>query len=142
LPIKAHPSTGTILTCNFDEGFKQPEMVKRRPVVVISPQNTWRPGLCTVVALSTTPPNPKRPYHCVLKIEPLLPPPWDSHEVWVKGDMILAVAYHRLDFIRIGRDGSGGRRLYYQRTLTVEQINQARSCVLHSLGLFKLTKHL
>src|SRR3546814_14006270 len=38
MPIREHPVTGTILTCDFNVGFTQPEMIKRRPVVVISPK--------------------------------------------------------------------------------------------------------
>src|SRR3546814_2449978 len=44
--IGEHPPTGTILTCNFDAGFKEPEMVKRRPVIVVSPKISIRAGLC------------------------------------------------------------------------------------------------
>ncbi|MEQ9178418.1 MAG: type II toxin-antitoxin system PemK/MazF family toxin, partial [Nitratireductor sp.] len=33
--------------CDFNTGFRVPEMVKRRPVVVISPKIKARPRLCT-----------------------------------------------------------------------------------------------
>ena len=36
---------GTVLMCNFD-GFKKPEMVKRRHVVVVSPRYRRHTGLC------------------------------------------------------------------------------------------------
>lgn len=142
MPIQQQPCLGTILLCNFDLGFKKPEMVKRRPVVVISPQVAWRPGLCTVVGLSTTAPEPKRPYHCKLVIDPTLPSPWDSGEVWVKGDMIAAVGFHRLDLIRIGRENDTQRRRYRMNTLSDDQLRAVRTCVLHGIGLFHLTKHL
>ncbi len=142
MAISSHPSIGTILTCDFDRGFKPPEMVKRRPVIVISPPIAWRPGLCTVVALSTSPPVPPRPYHCQLIIDPPLPPPWDSKEVWVKGDMILAAGFHRLDLIRVGRADDTGKRKYHVRPISAEQLKAVRACVLQSLGLFGLTKHL
>jgi len=57
MAINEHPVSGTILMCNFAPGFQQPEMVKRRPVIVISPKISRRPNLCTVVALSTTAPS-------------------------------------------------------------------------------------
>ena len=64
MAIREHPPTGSILMCDFNAGFREPEMVKRRPVVVISPKIRARPGLCTVVALSTTVPAPVMDYHC------------------------------------------------------------------------------
>lgn len=115
-------------------------MVKRRPVIVVSPQISWRPGLCTVVALSTTPPNPPRPYHYNMTLEPLPPKPWNSPNVWVKADMIMTVGYHRLDLIRIGKDAQTGKRLYYTKCLTTEQLTEVRRCILHGLGMFGLTK--
>jgi uncharacterized protein YifN (PemK superfamily) len=78
MPIKEHPPLGTILICDFDAGFKVPEMVKRRPVVVISPKIESRFGLCTVVALSATEPDPVESYHCTIEIKPALPRPWNS----------------------------------------------------------------
>lgn len=141
MAIKAHPNIGTILTCDFNMGFREPEMVKRRPVVVISPAIAWRPGLYTVVGLSTTPPAPPRPYHSLLVLDPPLPPPWDTVEMWVKGDMIAAVGFHRLDHVRIGRD-EANRRRYRVDPLSKEQIKDVQRCVLNSIGLFRLTKHL
>ena len=142
MPIKQHPGLGCIITCDFDRGFREPEMIKLRPVIVISPQISWRPGLCTVVGLSTTAPTPKRPYHCELEIYPPLPEPWDSGKVWVKGDMVAAVGFHRLNLIRLSRDDDTKVRRYRMNLLTKQQIIAVQSCVLHSLGLFQLTKHL
>lgn len=142
MPIQKHPGLGCIITCDFDRGFKEPEMVKLRPVVVISPSISWRPELCTVVGLSTTPPAPSRPYHCKLNINPPLPEPWDSSEVWVKGDMVAAVGFHRLNLIRIGRDDDTKVRRYRTNLLTKQQIKEVHACVLHSIGLFQLTKYL
>jgi uncharacterized protein YifN (PemK superfamily) len=90
-----------------------PEMVKRRPVIVISPKIAARPGLCTVVALSTTVPVPPAQYHCQIDIRPRLPNWMQSDGVWIKGDMIAVVAYNRLDFIQLGKDRAGKRRYYY-----------------------------
>jgi uncharacterized protein YifN (PemK superfamily) len=142
MSIQHHPGLGAIIICDFDQGFKEPEMVKKRPVVVISPQIAWRPGLCTVVGLSTTPPDTQRPYHCRLKISPKLPPPWDVEEVWVKGDMIVAVGFHRLNLIRLGRDDDTNCRRYRMNVLPKDQLKAVQTCVLNSIGLFHLTKHL
>ena len=127
--------------CDFTVGFRPPEMVKVRPVVVISPRIAARPGLCTVVALSTTAPDPVMQYHCQVDIRPRLPDWMQSDGVWVKGDMIQAVAFHRLDFIRVGK-AQDGRRQYYYSTLNDANIKRIRKAVLSGLGLAQLTKRL
>lgn len=141
MPIQEHPAPGTILMCNFDQGFRQPEMIKRRAVVVVSPRISVRPGLCTVVPLSTTTPQPEMPYHCRLRINPPLPPPFDGDWKWVKGDMICAVGFHRLDLVRLAK-GPDGRRRYRRDRLNPEDMRRIRACVLAALGLGGLTKHL
>jgi uncharacterized protein YifN (PemK superfamily) len=141
MPIREHPTTGTLLLCDFSEGFRVPEMVKRRPCVVLSPKIGARPGLCTVVALSTDKPDPVMAYHCQIDIRPELPPPWQSNGVWVKGDMVNAVGFHRLDLFRLGK-AEDGKRIYRFDTLSAEQLKQIRGCVLKAIGLTTLTKHL
>jgi mRNA interferase MazF len=141
MPIREHPLSGSILICDFNTGFREPEMVKRRPVVVISPKIGLRPGLCTVVALSETAPSPRMPYHCQIDIDPPLPSPLRSVGVWVKGDMINAVGFHRLDLVRIGKDFRGKRQYRYE-PLSYENIMKIRECVLKGLGMSSLTKHL
>ena len=141
MPIKEHPYTGAILMCDFNKGFVEPEMVKRRPVVVLSPKIAARPGLCTVVALSDRAPRPVLAYHCQIDIRPALPEGFNSDGVWVKGDMIYAVGFHRLDFIRTGKTPEG-RRTYHYEPLSNENIRKIRECVLRALGLSALTNHL
>jgi mRNA interferase MazF len=139
LGIKFHPKIGTILKCDFDSGFKVPEMVKRRPVVVVSPQIAQRASLCTVVAISTERPNIKLPYHYLLEVD--LPPPYEEGPNWIKGDMVYSVSFNRLDLFRSGRDGSG-KRVYESPIVTQEQLREIRKCMLCALGLASLTKHL
>ncbi len=141
MPIKEHPYTGSILLCDFSSGFKVPEMDKRRPVIVLSAKIAARPNLCTVVALSTTKPEPVMPYHCQIDIQPALPPPWESNDLWVKGDMINAVSFSRLDFFRTGKDDRG-KRQYYYKPISNPNIQAARTCVLKALNMSFLTKHL
>jgi len=141
MAIQEHPAPGTILLCNFEKGFREPEMVKRRPVVVLSPKIGARPKLCTVVALSLTAPKPVMPYHCELEIRPHLPAPWDAAACWVKGDMVNAVGFHRLDLVRLGKNRAG-KRIYRFETLTPAQMRTVRVCVLNALGLGALNKHL
>ncbi|WP_210210156.1 type II toxin-antitoxin system PemK/MazF family toxin [Rhodopseudomonas palustris] len=58
MTLKFHPEPGTILICDYSTGFKAPEMVKKRPVVTVSPRLKRRDGLVTVVPLSTSRPEP------------------------------------------------------------------------------------
>ncbi|PZA10017.1 type II toxin-antitoxin system PemK/MazF family toxin [Rhodopseudomonas palustris] len=141
MPINEHPLPGTILICDFDGTFKQPEMVKPRCVVVLSPKIAARAGLCTVVCLSTTPPDPIMSYHCQIDIRPPLPAGWESDGVWVKGDMIYAVGFHRLNLIRTGKTREG-KRTYRYEVLSTDQMKLIKSCVLKGLGMSLLTKHL
>jgi len=138
MPIREHPELGTVLMCDYNTGFCPPEMVKHRPVVVISPKIRGRPGLCTVVALSTQPPDPVMPYHCQIELRPRLPGKWVSDGVWVKGDMVNSVGFHRLDLIRYGKDGAG-KRIYVYEPLSSDKIRRIRECVLRALGLGALT---
>jgi uncharacterized protein YifN (PemK superfamily) len=142
MAINEHPSTGTILICDFSRGFVIPEMVKRRPVVVVSPKISHRPKLCTVVPLSTEPPQFKMPYHYDMgAIDPALPAPWHEGPNWIKGDMVYSVSFDRLDLIRLGKDKSG-KRMYRYDTVSGEQLRQIRVCILSALGLAALTKHI
>ena len=140
MPIQYHPPRGTLLFCDFDNTFKAPEMIKRRPVIVISPPIKTRSGLCTVVCCSTTMPKIMMPYHAQINL--LEPPPVSlSSNFWIKGDMIYTVSFKRLNLIRSGKDASGQRK-YYTATLNDEQLNTVCACILHGLNLSFLTKHL
>jgi mRNA interferase MazF len=141
MAIAEHPAVGTVLTCDFNTGFEIPEMVKNRPVVVISPKIANRPGLCTVVSLSTDPPAHVMPYHRQIDISPKLPTKWDSDGVWIKGDMVYAVAFRRLNFLSHGK-GLDGKRIYHYATVSDEHLKEIRACVLRAIGLSALTKHL
>lgn len=138
--IHEHPDKGTVLICDFDQGFVEPEMVKPRPVIVISPKIVARPKLLTVVPLSTTPPEQIMPYHCELKLPFAIPPPFDSETHWLKGDMINAVSFDRVNLIRLGKDTQGKRR-YLMQTVGDDILRQVTRCVLHGVGLSVLTKH-
>jgi len=112
--LRYHPPTGAIVTVNFDQGFVPPEMVKRRPAVVLSPPIKARVGLLTVVALSTTRPDQVMPYHMEIEIPFQLPPGW-SRTCWVKGDMVNTVGFHRTDLLRLGK--YDGKRVYQTEAL-------------------------
>jgi uncharacterized protein YifN (PemK superfamily) len=110
MPIQFPVAPGTLLLCNYDTGFRPPEMVKRRPAVVISPRLPHRHNLCTVVPLSTTAPEREVDYVCQVAAPMPLPAPWDKPVMWVKADMLATVCLDRLDLFRTGRDQYGKRR--------------------------------
>ncbi len=140
MALNYHPPKGAILRCDFSQGFQIPEMVKERLVVVLTPQIKSRHKLSTVVALSTTPPKNVMQYHAQIDIEPPLPPYYTSNGLWVKGDMVNAVGFHRLNFVTFGK--KTGTRNYYQHTLSADNLTIVQKCVLRGMGLQNLTKHL
>ena len=134
MTLQYHPKRGTIVICDF-LGFSSPEMTKRRPVIVVSPQISNRVGLCTIVPLSTTTPEKIMPYHYYLEIRPLLPPPYNSPFHWVKADMLYTMSLKRLSFPFLDNKGSGGKRRYDLRVLPEEIIQNIEKCILHGLGI-------
>lgn len=137
-----HPNPGTILYCDFSSGFKPPEMVKSRPVIVISPKRKQCSGLCTVVAVSTVAPSPVEAWHLQIPKANMPPTPkLQANDSWVKGDMIYRVAFDRLDLVRIGKDSSGNR-LYFKQVLSPADMRDVHACVLEALNLGRLSPHL
>lgn len=128
-----HPNPGTVLMCNFDTGFKAPEMVKIRPVVVISPRRRRGAGLCTVVPLSTTAPDPVEPFHHCLQPDSL-PQRLRERVTWAKCDMLYTVSLERLDRCKDGRD-QDGRRRYVAHSITPADWLAIRRCVVLALDL-------
>lgn len=139
MTIEYHPPRGSIVCANFDQGFRVPEMVKRRLCVVISPPIDARVGLCTVVPLSRTDPDPVMPYHYQFQIPFQMPPKWGNAARWAKCDMVCAVGFHRLDLIRLGKDRNGVRQ-YQLNTLSDIHLRNISNCVLAGLGLPSLTE--
>jgi uncharacterized protein YifN (PemK superfamily) len=91
-----YPKPGQVLICDFERGFIPPEMVKRRPVVVISRAETHGRRLCTVVPFSTTAPEPTAPWHVLIANNPL-PDTLAYTAIWAKCDMLYTVSFDRLD---------------------------------------------
>lgn len=141
MTIHYHPEQGVIVTVNFDQGFRPPEMIKRRLCVVLSPRIKGRAGLCTVIPLSTTAPQRVMLYHYKFQIPFQMPPEWGNQPRWAKCDMICAIGFHRIDLLRLGKDNHGKRR--YQLTpLPHTHLTNINKCVLNGLGLVRLTNHL
>jgi len=98
VPITFHPRAGCVLICHFD-GYVAPEIVKARPVVIVSPHHLNRGPLYCVVPLSTTAPHHVEPYHYQLKKNPI---PSGDAAVWAKCDMVSTARVERLDRFKVG----------------------------------------
>jgi mRNA interferase MazF len=133
MTVVIHPAPGTIVRVDLNEGFRKPEMVKRRPCIVLSPPLPGRPQLCTIVPLSTTPPKPVGAHHMEITLDPPLPEPYDSPKMWVKADVVLTVAFHRLRLLFAKWEG--GQRVYDVRVLETQVFDQVKECVRQGLGL-------
>ena len=128
-----HPNPGMLLMCDFSTGFRVPEMVKKRPVVVLSPRLRRTSGLCTVVPLSTALPDPVERFHHRMS-EQSLPGNLATRETWAKCDMVTTVSLERLDRVLIGRNAVG-KRIYVAERVTGEDLAAIRQCVTIALGL-------
>jgi uncharacterized protein YifN (PemK superfamily) len=124
--ITFHPKAGAVLVCDF-RGYIEPEIVKMRPVVVISPNHMRRPGLVTVIPLSATTPLHVEAYHYRLHGNPV--PGSDAEIVWAKCDLVATVSVERLDRKKIGRGQ------YAAGHVAMEQVRAMRRCAAISFGL-------
>lgn len=126
--------------CDF-QGFKAPEMVKRRPVLIVGTKPAGH-RLATIVCLSTRKPEHEMPYH--MKIDGHHFPDhkfFNGQENWLKGDMIYTVSFDRLDLIRVARK-QDGKRAYFQNRLCRDTMKSVYTCVLEGLHIGGLSKHL
>lgn len=139
MPLAYNPNFGEVLKCDYS-GFIAPEMVKSRWVVVVSPKHLDRPRLATVVALSTTPPDPVYDHHW--KLITRLPHNEEGTEVWAKCDMVFAASYARLNAWWRDKSAPGGKRMYVPVILDDRDMKGIQRGLLYSLGLGGLTKHL
>jgi len=124
MTINFHPKAGSILICDF-EGYVIPEIVKKRPVVVISPNHMRNSGLVTVVPFSTTPPNPIENFHYEL----LNQIKNDNTYHWAKCDLVARVRLERLDRVKVGK------RTYATFYVSDEELQQIRLRVAMTIGI-------
>jgi mRNA interferase MazF len=131
MAIDFHPKRGTVLMCDFTTGFKPPEMVKRRHVVVVSPRYRRHTGLCLVVPFSSVAPFEIEPHHHEIRagkypfFDPVKP-------VWAKADMLTCVSFQRLDrVLQYGR--------YASPILRSDDLEAIQKAVSEALQLDKLS---
>lgn len=136
MPIQFDVRPGTVLLCDYGlGGFRAPEMVKRRPAIVISPRLRHRDGLCAVVPLSGSSPERDLPYIVRIELPEPLPEPFEQTVWWVKCDMVATVGFSRLDQFRApgGRQPDGKRR-YIQPKTPLADFARVRDGILAGLG--------
>lgn len=125
------PSQGEILVCDFDDSAIGAEMIKRRPVVVVSKHEAHRGKLCTVVALSTTPPNPVESWHH--NMPHLRVTGWVADEgVWAKCNMLSTVSLERLN--KPYRRHKSGRQ-YISHSMSPDDMAAILKCIKSYLRL-------
>lgn len=129
-----HPKIGDVLMCEFPQCLREPEIVKKRPVIVLTREHKGRPKLCTVVPLSTTEPDPVREYHVKIA-EAGLPKSLRSRHHWAKCDMLYTLCLDRLDRVQCGRDKTTGQRIFETGRINVDEIVKVRSAVLYALSI-------
>lgn len=117
------------MICDYSTGFRPPEMVKVRPVVVISPRRRGS-QLVTVVPISSVAPLLVEPWHYLLP-DGAYPPA--RGPMWVKADLIATVALARLDRVKV--KGPGGTRGYHVFRLTAADMRAIGAAVKAALGL-------
>ena len=130
MPLSFHPGYGIILYCDFSYQ-REPEMVKVRPVVVISRRHDQ---LCTVVPLSGSPPNPVRPWHHKMTNDKL-PEFMRKNDWWAKCDCVTTVSFARLDRVKGGKCPNTGKRLYVTPTVYTEDLRQIKLAILSHFGM-------
>ncbi|HUX81253.1 MAG TPA: type II toxin-antitoxin system PemK/MazF family toxin [Halothiobacillus sp.] len=133
MALRFHPQPGTIVICDY-KGFEAPEMIKRRPAIVISPRFRDRLGLCTIVPCSTTVPKNIMPYHYEITLDQPMSEAYPSIKQWVKCDMLATVGFSRLSLPHNGKD-SQGKRLYVDIVIPSRDLDAIRQSVMHAIGL-------
>jgi len=134
MPLLHHPKVGDILICDFPGCLREPEMIKKRPAIVVTREHAGRARLCTVVPLSTTTPAAARPYHVKIS-EEALPRSLRSRHHWAKCDMLYTFCIDRLDRVRCGRDGQSGRRIYETGRVTGEELARIQAAILYTFSI-------
>jgi uncharacterized protein YifN (PemK superfamily) len=135
MAISFHPGYGTILYCSFNHQ-NEPEMVKDRPVIVLSRKN-GNVQLCTVVPLSGTEPITMHPWHHKMTREKL-PPALQSNDWWAKCDCLTTVAFFRLDRIKAGKDPRTGRRIFCTPKVYGADLEAVKRAAIQHLGFSDL----
>lgn len=115
--LQYQPKEGSIVKCDFT-GFRVPEIVKTRPVIVISSHKA-NSKLVTVVPISATAPTKIEYYHPEfdLEIEKNLEPYLSNCKRWFKCDLVYVLSIERMDRYKNRHTGKRDTPQVSQRTL-------------------------
>lgn len=130
MALQFHPRAGQVLVCDFD-GFREPEMVKPRPVIVVSPKLPNRSDIVAVVPISLTEPHRLMPFHFRLS-KNYHPDEADDLPCWAKADMVMNLGLWRMSGFKVGR------RKWDFPQLVGDDLAGVRKAVLLGLGLDRL----
>jgi mRNA interferase MazF len=124
--LQFHPRAGTLLMCDF-RGSVDPEINKRRPVVVVTPRLAHRDRLCMIVPTSTTAPKYPQPFQVQLtrNYHPNEPA---STPVWAKCDLVMSVSMDRLDRFHTGK------RQFVAPEISADDLKAIRKGIFAALG--------
>lgn len=111
------------------------EMVKTRPVIVVSRVLDGRHGVATVVPISMTPPANPRRWH-VLVPTTAMPQGWREKpgDRWAKCDMVTTVSLERLSMIGVRR--FEGKLHYTASEVDAPTLRQIREALAYLLEFF------
>lgn len=68
-----------------------------------------------------------------IHLDPPLPDPYSEPRMWLKGDIVLTVAFHRLRLLFSRWEG--GERVYDVRVLDEATMDRVRACVRAGIGV-------
>tara|TARA_Y100001933_G_scaffold152188_1_gene150684 strand:- start:680 stop:1009 length:330 start_codon:yes stop_codon:yes gene_type:complete len=104
-----------------------PEIIKTRPVIVVSSKLPYRAGLATVVPISLTAPKHDVPYAVRLSRN-YHPGEDDTVPCWAKCDLLANVSLARLDRFKVDR------RKHVAPKASEEDLRAVRAGVMAALG--------
>jgi uncharacterized protein YifN (PemK superfamily) len=132
MSLNFFPRAGQVYVCDFS-GFKEPEMIKPRPVIVVSPKLPHRSEIVAIVPISLTAPIHNLPF-CYRLSKNYHPDEPDDLPCWAKADMLMNIGLYRLSAFKVGV------RKYAYPTLTADDLAAVRHAVLCGLGLDSIAK--
>lgn len=138
MAIQATPKNGIILMCDFSEHenelISDGNMIKTRPVAVVSPSMQGRGKILHVVPISMTAPKVICPWHVQIPIDCM--PAAAQHKGgarWAKCDMVVTAGWSRLN--RYEGSKRGGRIEYQDGYLDLPTMLAIKLAIAHTFGI-------
>ena len=132
MSLQFQPCFGQILICDFPKEFAMPEMVKRRPVICVSPKMRNRYGIATIVPLSTTKPARSSPFDVEITLDHQISPNYPELTCWAKCDMLYTLSYSRLSAPLVSKQN---KRNYNFMVLSPGTMCEVMTGILAGMGV-------